>query len=77
LRNTGCQRRELVRLLALVARHRAGQRIEQYVFAVFARALGNIFVFERCRELRQHGCGFACHCGLLHCFSSPVSTTPE
>jgi hypothetical protein len=67
LRETGRERRELMRLFALVAGHRARERIEQNVLAVFARALRDVFVLERGRELREHRGGFACHYRLLHC----------
>src|SRR4051812_42999286 len=39
----------------------ARQRVEQNVFAVLARALGNVFVFEAGREFGQHCSCFSCH----------------
>src|SRR6516164_4844889 len=53
MRELGGDGRELVRLLAAVARKRAGQRVEQEALAVLADLRGEIPVLQRGREAGQ------------------------
>ena len=65
LRKACRERRQLVGFLALMARHRARERVEQHVLAIFGDALRDVFVFERGRELGQRMGHVTCHCNLL------------
>ena len=71
LRQPRRQRHELVGLIAAMTGDRTGERIQQQVLAVFARALRDGVVGQRSRELGQRLCRF---CG--HSFS-PLSKKPR
>ena len=48
------------------------ERVEQNVLAVFARALRNVFEFERGREFGQRVSHISCHCNLLYCLQTMI-----
>ena len=56
LRERAGERRDLLGLVAVAAGHRAGQRVEQQILAALAHVLGQVFVLQRGREIRQNLC---------------------
>ena len=54
LRQRARERRDLLGLVAVAAGHRAGQRVEQKILAALFHVLGEVFVFQRGRKIRQN-----------------------